>query len=220
MIQPSTVILLVTNELERLGISYCIGGSIASSVYGEPRTTRDVDIIVNLRSSHIHQLVAAFEDQFYVLLPDVQEALAKAPTIRSDPAQRATFNMIHRQSFFKIDMFVSSGRPFELRQLDRAIRQIVVAEPEQYAILASPEDTVLAKLEWYRLGSGLSDRQWLDIRSIIETQQAKLDVTYLREWAKHLQVADLLEAALRGDAPSPPNSDSSPPDDAQQLRLF
>lgn len=220
MMQPSTIILLVTNELERLGIPYCIGGSIASSVYGEPRTTRDVDIVVNLGLSHVQRLVAAFEDQFYVFLPDIQEALAKAPTIRNDPAQRATFNMIHRQSFFKVDMFVSSGRPFELRQLDRAVRQVVVVDPEQSAILASPEDTILAKLEWYRLGSGLSDRQWLDIRSIIETQQSKLDVDYLREWAKHLLVADLLESALEGEAPSPPNTNHSSPDDPQQLRLF
>jgi predicted nucleotidyltransferase len=101
------VTLAVTQVLDTLGVSYCVGGSFASTVHGEERATRDVDLLVALRHAHIRAFVDALSPAFYVQEHDVQEAVALAPMLRDTPHQRATFSIIHQASFFKVDMFVS-----------------------------------------------------------------------------------------------------------------
>ena len=81
-------------------------------------------------------------------------------------------------------------------ELERRIRRTIWADPEYAVYLASVEDNLLAKLEWYRLGNEVSDRQWRDILGVIKTQGERLDFAYLRQWAAVLNVIDLLEKAL------------------------
>ena len=116
---------------------------------------------------------------------------------------------MHRTSFFRIDLFVASGRSFEQAQFARRIPQTIAINPERQAYFVSPEDIVLLKLEWYRLSQGVLDRQWSDMRAVLTTQGDTLDLAYLRAWAPQLAVGGLLEAALRGDPPPrlPPDSD-------------
>ena len=97
---------------------------------------------------------------------------------------------------FKVDIFVPWPRPFLRSQLARAQRQTFAFEPEISAKFASPEDTILAKLEWYRMGGEVSERQWRDILGVLKTRADVLDLGYLRKWANELKVTDLLERAL------------------------
>ena len=111
--------------------------------------------------------------------------------------RRTRFNIIHRESMFKVDIFVPRPRPFLQSQLVRAQRQVFTFEKEVSARFASPEDTILSKLEWYRLGGEVSDRQWHDVLGVIKVRAGEIDFDYLRKWSIELKVGDLLERVLR-----------------------
>ncbi len=185
--EPIEVTLKVTGVFESLDIPYLIGGSLASTLYGMIRTTQDSDIVAEMRQEHIKAFVSALQDEFYV----DEEMIA-------DSIQRhSSFNIIHRESMFKVDVFIPRPRPFLQSQLARAQRQAFTFETEVNAKFASPEDTILSKLEWYRLGGEVSDRQWRDILGVLKTREGELDLDYLKKWAGELKVSDLLERALR-----------------------
>ncbi len=97
---------------------------------------------------------------------------------------------------FKVDVFARKRRPFDQAQFERRTAQVVAIAPERTAYVASPEDTVLTKLEWYRMGGDVSERQWRDALGVLKVQGERLDLAYLRRWATALEVADLLEKAL------------------------
>ena len=116
--------------------------------------------------------------------------------LRSAVAARSSCNFIHLATMFKIDVFVSKGRPFDREAAERARPQAIDEAPDAPRFpVASPEDTVLAKLEWFRLGGESSERQWWDVVGILKVTE-DADRTYLRRWAASLGVADLLERAL------------------------
>lgn len=184
--EPIAVTLQVTQLLEELDISYLIGGSFAGTIHGLVRTTQDSDLMVVLQPQHITPLVNALKDRFYLDENAIREAISL----------RRSFNLVHLESMFKVDIFVSKQRPFDRSQLARRTSQIISAEPEQSAYFATAEDTVLAKLEWYRLGDEISDRQWQDILGILKVQNNRLDIAYLQQWAVELAVVDLLQKAL------------------------
>ena len=98
---------------------------------------------------------------------------------------------------FKVDVFIRKERPFDRVQFHRRVEQLLAANPEQKAFMTTAEDIVLAKLEWYRLGNAISDRQWRDILGVLKVQAGRLDLDYLHQWAKELNVADLLRRALK-----------------------
>jgi hypothetical protein len=188
--EPVEVTLKVTQILEELGIPYLIGGSLASTLYGMVRTTQDSDIITEMKAEHIPPFVAALEDEFYI---DDQ-------MIASAIQHNGSFNIIHRETIFKLDNFIPHPRPFLQSQLIRAQKQTFTFATEVSANFATPEDTILAKLEWYRLGGESSERQWRDILGVLKTRAAELDIDYLQKWATEIKVHDLLERALRSAA--------------------
>lgn len=183
---------LVTTALDALGVAYVIGGSLASIVHGMVRTTMDADIIAELQPHHAAALVAALGDDFYT----PGEAV-----IREAIERRGSFNLIHLATMFKVDIFLPQARAFDRQQLARRIGEQVGGAAGERVWLLSPEDVVLAKLEWFRLGGESSERQWRDVLGVIVTQSAALDTSYLREWAGRLGVSDLLERALAEAAP-------------------
>jgi hypothetical protein len=180
------VTLLVIDALEKLGVRYLIGGSLASAIYGVPRATMDADLVADLRMENAEPLARALASAFYV----------DAEMIRDAIRQQRSFNVIHLDTAFKVDVFVRKQRAFDESQLARRIKYVVATDPERTAFVASAEDTILAKLEWYRLGGETSERQWHDVLGIVKAQGERLDIGYLREWAAQLGVADLLERVL------------------------
>ena len=185
--EPIEVTLTVTGVFEKLGIPYLIGGSLASTLYGMVRTTQDSDIIAQMRPEHVRSFVSALEADFYM----DQEIIAESIQHNS------SFNIIHRDTMFKVDVFIPSPRPFLRSQLSRAQKQTFMFETQMTAKFASPEDIILSKLEWYRMGGEVSDRQWRDVLGVLKTRTGELDLGYLRDWAKELKVSDLLERALK-----------------------
>ena len=167
--------------------SYLIGGSLASILYGLIRTTQDSDIVAEMRIEHLQPFVLAVQNEFYVDHEMIAEAIQ----------HNASFNIIHRESMFKVDVFIPRPRSFLQSQLARAQRQTFTFESEVSAKFASPEDIILSKLEWYRMGGEVSERQWLDILGVLKTRAGELDLAYLNKWAADLKVTDLLDRALR-----------------------
>jgi hypothetical protein len=180
------VTLLVTRVLERLDVPYLIGGSLASSLYGHPRSTQDVDIVADLRAEHVPAIVAALGDDFYLDEPSIRDAVHR----------RATFNVIHLATMFKVDVFVADDRPSTRRELERRRAFTLDLVPSEDVIVASPEDVIVQKLYWYRLGDHVSDRQWSDAMSVLRTRGKALDVDYMHELAADMGVGDLLVRAL------------------------
>ena len=187
--EPVEVTLKVTGVFEKLGVPYLIGGSLASTLYGMVRTTQDSDIVADMRLEHLKLFVSALQDEFYVDDEMIAESIQRY----------SSFNIIHRETMFKVDVFIPRPRPFLQSQLARAQRQTFTFETASpvSAKFASPEDTILSKLEWYRMGGEVSDRQWRDILGVLKTRAGELDLAYLRKWANELKVNDLLERALK-----------------------
>ena len=179
------VTLKVTETLERLHVPYVIGGSMASASHGRIRATLDVDIVAALTIKDVTQLVHGLDEEFY----------ADANMIRTAVINQGSFNLIHRTTMFKVDIFVVGDRQFDRRQLERRRLQ-VLDPPDGKAFVASAEDVILAKLDWYRQGGEVSERQWDDVQGILDIQGARLDRGYLVQWAETLGVSDLLAHAL------------------------
>lgn len=183
-VDPIETALAVSRILSNLGIAHTIGGSIAASFAGEPRSSIDVDFVAAIRDEHVPALVAAFSPAFYV----EEEALRRA--VRT----RGTANLIEQQTQLKVDLFVAGGTPLDEQQLRR--RHEVNLGAGRIIHVHPPEDILLQKLRWYRLGGEQSERQWRDILGIIRVQGARLDRDYLFENAPALEVSDLLARAL------------------------
>lgn len=184
--EPIAVTLAVIAVLDALNVPYLIGGSFASSVYGMVRATMDADLLADLRPEHVAPLASALQGQFYVDEGAIHEAIR----------DKSSVNLIHLATMFKVDIFVPKGRPYDRAEFEHRTRRIVATAPERSAYVASAEDTILTKLEWYRLGGEVSERQWRDILGILKAQSGELDIAYLRDWAQQLGIADLLELAL------------------------
>jgi hypothetical protein len=178
----------VIAEFERLDVAYYIGGSVASSLCGVPRSTLDVDLVADLRSHHVDLFVETLRSTYYIDAKMIQDAIHR----------KSCFNLIHLATSYKIDVFVLKNRQFDLESLYRRRENILRDEDKSYHVFTStPEDILLNKLEWYRLGDEISERQWSDILGVMKAQNENLDREYLQKWATELRVADLLERAWK-----------------------
>jgi hypothetical protein len=180
------VTLRIAEVLDDLEVRWFLGGSLASSIHGIPRATLDADIVADLRAPLVSAFLKALGKDWYMEEESVRNAIRN----------RSCFNLIHLGSAMKVDIFVPKLRRFEGGQFSRALR-IPVAEGSTIKIpVCSAEDIVLAKLEWYRAGGELSDRQWGDILSVLRVNAKNLDLEGMRERAIELAVSDLLASAL------------------------
>lgn len=177
----------VVAELERLGVPYYVGGSLASTAYGCMRITLNVDLVADLASEHVNPLVETLQGTYYADAKIISEAITR----------KSYFNLIHLATSFKVDIFAVKDREYDRRAFERIQkRSIDKDDPSVQFFLASAEDIVLSKLEWLRLGDEVSERQWGDVIGVLKVQQNSLDRPYLDKWAAELGIADLLDKAF------------------------
>lgn len=176
----------VVSVLDDLNIRYAIGGSYASSTHGASRHTQDADIAVEPFPG---------KERLFAMRFPANEYYADETMIRDAVARRSGFNILHLLTSFKIDIFVQKDRAFDREFLARRIKTTVFGESEGEFGVITPEDTILLKLEWFRLGGEVSDKQWGDIIGVMKTQGDRLDNAYLDHWAAEIAVKDLLDRA-------------------------
>jgi len=171
-------------------IPYLAGGSVASSVHGISRPTLDLDIVADLRLDQADEFAALLQPDFYADVAMMRDALSRG----------RSFNVIHYQTSFKVDVFPL--RDHEYSQFSFARRRFEQClsfgpEPLECAV-ATAEDTILRKLERYRAGGETSERQWNDLRGVLKVSGPRLYLAHLRQWAPYLKVEDLLDGAIAG----------------------
>lgn len=170
----------IVRGLNDAAIPHMVAGSIASTHHGEPRTTQDIDLIIDPPSeANLDAFVAGLDRaRFYVGEWAALEG-------------RRQFNVIDVTTGWKVDLILRRDRPFSRSEFDR--RHPVVIAGVQTAV-ATVEDTILAKLEWARAGG--SERQRRDVVAMLAVQGDRIDAGYLHRWAEALGVTDDLQAAM------------------------
>jgi len=189
MINPDilTAIKPVVDAFNKLSITYYIGGSIASSIYGTARATLDVDIIADITLDRVSSLVRYLIQEYYIDEQMIMEAIRRS----------ASFNLIHLETMIKIDVFIKKKDDYNELSFERKRRDTLVdGDEESDFYFASPEDIILNKLQWYKAGDQVSERQWLDIIGVIKVQNDSLNTAYLKQWAEILELFSLLKKAF------------------------
>lgn len=196
--QPTNTIEIIQaltpliDVFERLEIAYYIGGSVASSLYGKRRSTQDIDLIANIQPAHVQILVKYLENEYYIDGDMIRDALR----------HHSSFNILHNDTGLKVDIFILKPGAFAQQEMHRARPEVLEAGTRPFSV-ASPEDTILSKLAWWKLGGGASSRQWNDLLEVFKKQVSTLDTAYLQRSAPLAGVTDLLAQALH-DAGLPP----------------
>lgn len=164
--------------LDASGIPFMVAGSFASTAHGMPRTTQDLDVVIDPagRPSLDALLALVPADQYYVDADAARDALRR----------RSMFNVIDLASGWKVDLIVRKDRPFSRSEFDRRVRMTVLGIP---VFVASPEDTIVAKLEWSKLAGG-SERQRRDVAGIVATLGDALDLVYVERWVSGLGLTE------------------------------
>jgi hypothetical protein len=186
-LDPFEALVAVASAFEALGVRWYIGGSVASSARGLARASLDIDVVADLRPGQEVLFTATLRELFYVSEDAVREAIR----------DRGSFNVIHLPTGMKVDVFLPSGRTFDRQALDRAIPEPL--DPDgvgpRYPV-ATAEDVIVAKLEWYQRGGRVSQRQWADVLGVLRTSGPSLDRPYLEATATSLGLSDLLRQVL------------------------
>ena len=173
---------MVIGCFEELGITYCIGGSVASSAYGIARATMDVDLVAKIEIGQVDRFVKALETDYYI----------NADAIRNAISRSESFNLIHLETMIKIDVFIAKDQPYDSEAMSRRHTDALDEESSRKFYLSSPEDIILNKLQWYHRGGRVSQQQWNAVLGILKVQGSKLDFEYLKSWASKLEISDLL----------------------------
>jgi hypothetical protein len=181
------VTLKVIKVFEKLGIAYHIGGSLASSAFGIARSTLDVDIVADIKPEQAPDISESLREEFYVDCEMILNAIQR----------QSSFNLIHLETLFKVDVFLLKNHPFDQQAFSRRVQKAFSEDASSQIFFATPEDIILHKLTWYKAGQEVSDRQWNDVLGVLKVQGSQLDMVYLKGWAEKLTVFNLLMKAIR-----------------------
>ncbi len=178
---PGALLRAIVGMLDAIGIPYMVVGSFASTAYGEPRSTHDLDFVIDPSPEQLDKLIAALDPERYYVDRDVaRDALRR----------RAMFNVIDIATAWKLDLVIRKARPFSIEELRR--RQVTKILGIGVST-ATPEDTIIAKLEWAKQGA--SDRQLEDVAGILRVRGPELDVVHIERWVAELELADQWQRA-------------------------
>jgi hypothetical protein len=170
----------VVRTLDRLDIAYMVTGSIASSIQGEPRSTHDIDVVVNLHRAKVDDLAAAFPPpDYYFSQESILEAISASGMV----------NLIDTTSGDKVDFWLLTEAPFDISRFARRYYEVILG---MRLSVSSPEDTILMKLHWAKMSGG-SEKQMTDAVRVYEVQYPKLDHNYMREWTNKLGIEQEME---------------------------
>ena len=183
-----TAIAPVVATFHRLGVRYFVGGSVASSFHGAIRSTMDVDVVSELPFRLAEAFATSFSTDYYLSEEAIRYAIQR----------KSCFNLIHLPTASKVDGFVSRGRPFDERSMERAVVHAIGSGQGVAVPIATAEDSIVSKLEWFRLTDETSERQWDDVRRLVELLGDSLDADYMREMADSIGVRDLVDTLLSG----------------------
>lgn len=173
----------VITEMRHLNVPCMLTGSLVSSLQGEPRSTHDIDLVVDLRADRIEELLRAFSSsEFYVSRSAVEEAVL----------QRRMFNLLELLSGDKVDFWLLTDSPFDQ---SRFARRRTIEFDGIVIDVSSPEDTILMKLKW-AMDSGGSEKQFHDALRVFEVHASVLDLNYLDRWVTELAVSELWDRLL------------------------
>ena len=174
----------IVRSLESAGTRYLITGSMASMIYGEPRFTNYVDIVIQIHEEDIARLKRCFpEDEFYFSEDAARKAIRDA----------GQFNVIHPSTGFKIDFVIRKDEPFDESRFSR-IKRLKAAE-DTVASFASPEDVIIKKMQYYKIGG--SEKHLRDITGILKVSEGMIDYGYVERWAERLSITDVWQAILK-----------------------
>lgn len=175
----------VVAGFKSLDVPYMVGGSLASSTYGTPRLTQDVDLVADLPSSKAGAFAARLGDDFYC---DTQ-------SIRDAVRHKRSFNILHPKTAWKFDVFTVKDSVFSRGAFARRIERSLAGSAGKKFWVCTPEDVILEKLMWFKSGGEVSERQWGDILGVLKLSARRLDHAYLARWAESLGVFELLQRA-------------------------
>ncbi|KAF0126556.1 MAG: hypothetical protein FD189_950 [Elusimicrobia bacterium] len=173
----------VVDALDANAIPYMLGGSFASSFYGIPRATFDADLVVEISPGDAGRLYASLKNAFYADPEEISRAAEKY----------TSFNLIHLETAFKVDIFPLKTDDYSEQAFARRIRQTLSPEDGTGLWLQAPEDVVISKLLWHKLGGEASVKQPADIAGVLKTQAGALDRVYLGLWVERLGLAEILK---------------------------
>lgn len=180
---PYELLRRIVEAFEALGIPYLVTGAMASIAWGEPRLTNDIDIVADLKMRHVAPLREYFpRDEFYLDEKMVRQAINS----------RSQFNIIHPASGLKIDVYISKGSPFDRSRFAR-LRKVRLTDAAE-ASFAAPEDVIIKKMEYYRVGG--SEKHLRDITGILSISRGQIDQKYITEWASRLGLLEIWNAIL------------------------
>ncbi len=175
--------------LDEAGVKHMIAGSFASTYHGEPRTTQDIDIVIDGDRASITSFVTSLDRGSYYC--DLDAAL-------DAHSRRGQFNLVDMQSGWKIDFMIRKNRPFSAEEFSRRIpAKLLGCE----LFIATAEDTIIAKLDWAR--ESLSDRQLRDVASILTVSESQLDLAYIEHWIAELGLLQIWKKAQLYIQPRP-----------------
>ncbi len=184
----------VVAAMNSLQIRHYVGGSVASSYHGAVRSTMDIDLVCDMQEDQIPAFLSLLSHDFYFSESAIRQAIRR----------RSCFNLIHYGTSFKVDVFISRGRPFDDSCMHRAVAA-KLGDDSRFIVVptATVEDSIISKLEWFRLTNETSERQWDDVTRLMKLARSKLDRSYLSRSAEMVGVADLLARLVDQNTPEP-----------------
>jgi len=178
------IALRVAAAIEAVGGEYFIGGSLASSFQGEPRSTNDIDIVVSLAMSQLERFKLALGNDFEADLESLRDAFLR----------KGCANIFFLPSVMKIDIFAVGSSEFDAEEFRRR-QSVRVRSSGETLFLKTAEDSILRKLLWFREGGEVSERQWRDVVALLRINSRSLDFSYIERWSRALRLDSLLRRA-------------------------